>query len=135
VADVTTCNKAKTTKTGSARVLVLDADSLAVVKAYQAKWGAISLDLARADAYVFGNDAGEIRAAAQARDVATRAWGAPESRPRTTWALHDHHDDEHLQPRHPTMQKAAVDRFAAHLGQAQHISRHMSLQISRPEPH
>lgn len=58
-ADVTTRNKTKTTKTGSARVL--DADSLTVLVAYKAKRGTISLDLARADSYVFGNDAGEIR--------------------------------------------------------------------------
>ncbi|MEO5653688.1 MAG: tyrosine-type recombinase/integrase [Marmoricola sp.] len=60
-ADVTTRNMAKTTKAGSARVLDLDTDTLAVLKAYRAKRGAISLKLARADAYVFGNDAGEIR--------------------------------------------------------------------------
>lgn len=60
-ADVTTRNKAKTTKTGSARVLDLDTDTLAVLKAYKSARGAISLHLARADAYVFGNDAGEIR--------------------------------------------------------------------------
>ncbi len=60
-ADVTTRNKAKSTKTGSARVLDLDAETLAVLKAYRAKRGAVSLDLARADSYVFGNDAGAIR--------------------------------------------------------------------------
>ena len=49
-ADVTTRNKAKTTKTGSARVLDLDTDTLAVLKTYKAKRGAISLTLARADA-------------------------------------------------------------------------------------
>ena len=147
-ADVTTRNKAKTTKTGSARVLDLDADSLAVLKAYKAKRGAISLDLARADAYVFSNDAGEIRSPNEvsrrwSRRV-TRAQIDLEELPRVTLKglRHTHATlllelGEHpkvVQERlghstitttmniyshvTPTMQKAAVDRFAAHLDQA-----------------
>jgi len=34
--------------------------------------------------------------AAHARDLAARTRGAPEDRSGTTWALHDHDDDEHL---------------------------------------
>jgi integrase len=147
-ADVTTRNTAKTTKTGSARVLDLDTDSLAVLKAYKARRGAISLDLARADAYVFGNDAGEIRSP----NEVSRRWTSRVRRaqteidelPRVTLKglRHTHATlllelGEHpkvVQERlghstitttmniyshvTPTMQKAAVDRFAAHLEQA-----------------
>ncbi|WP_298229629.1 tyrosine-type recombinase/integrase [Gryllotalpicola sp.] len=60
-ADVTIRNTVKQTKTGSARPVDLDAETLAVLKAYKAKRGAISLDLARPEAYVFGNNAGEVR--------------------------------------------------------------------------
>ena len=147
-ADVTTRNTAKTTKTGSARVLDLDTDSLAVLKAYKARRGAISLDLARADAYVFGNDAGEIRSPNEvSRRWTTRVRRAQteiDELPRVTLKglRHTHATlllelGEHpkvVQERlghstitttmniyshvTPTMQKAAVDRFAAHLDQA-----------------
>jgi integrase len=147
-ADVTTRNKAKTTKTGSARVLDLDTDSLAVLKAYKARRGAISLDLAGADAYVFGNDAGEIRSPNEvSRRWTTRVRRAQteiDELPRVTLKglRHTHATlllelGEHpkvVQERlghstitttmniyshvTPTMQKAAVDRFAAHLDQA-----------------
>jgi integrase len=147
-ADVTTRNKAKTTKTGSARVLDLDTDSLAVLKAYKAKRGAISLDLARADAHVFGNDAGEIRSPNEvSRRWTTRVRRAQteiDELPRVTLQglRHTHailllELGEHpkvVQERlghstitttmniyshvTPTRQKAAVDRFAAHLDHA-----------------
>jgi integrase len=147
-ADVTTRNKAKTTKTGSARVLDLDIDTFGVLKAYKAKRGAISLKLARADAYVFGNDAGEIRSP----NEVSRRWTSRVQRaqvvldelPRVTikGLRHTHATlllelGEHpkvVQERlghstitttmniyshvTPTMQKAAVDRFAAHLEKA-----------------
>ena len=144
-ADVTTRNKAKTTKTGAARVLDLDTDTLAVLKAYKTKRGAISLDLARADAYVFGNDAGEIRSPNEISRRWTsrvrRAQAELDELPRVTLKglRHTHATlllelGEHpkvVQERlghstitttmniyshvTPTMQKAAVDRFAAHL--------------------
>ena len=60
-ADVTTRNVAKTTKTGSARVVEIDAATVDVLKTYKAERGSIALALARSDAYVFGNDSGEIR--------------------------------------------------------------------------
>jgi integrase len=144
-ADVTERNKAKTTKTGTARVIDIDVETLRVLKAHKAARGAVSLDLARADAYVFGNDDGEIRTP----DAITDRWSR-----RLTWAIakidgltrvtlkglrHTHATlllelGEHpkvVQERlghstitttmniyshvTPTMQKAAVDRFAAHL--------------------
>lgn len=144
-ADVTTRNLAKTTKTGSARVLDLDADTLAVLKAYKAQRGAISLTLVRADAYVFGNNAGEIRSPNEVSRRWTsrvlRAQAEPDELPRVTLKglRHTHATlllelGEHpkvVQERlghstitttmniyshvTPTMQKAAVDRFAAHL--------------------
>ena len=142
---MTTRNKAKTTKTGSARVLDLDAETLAVLKAYKVKRGTISLDLARADAYVFGNDAGEIRSPNEVSRRWThrvrRAQTDLDELPRVTLKglRHTHATlllelGEHpkvVQERlghstitttmniyshvTPTMQKAAVDRFAAHL--------------------
>jgi integrase len=42
-------------------VFDLDDDTFAELKTYKAKRGAISLSLARADTYVFGNNAGQIR--------------------------------------------------------------------------
>lgn len=60
-ADVTARNKTKSTKTGAARVLDLDADTVSILKGYKAVRGSISLDLARAEGYAFGNDAGAIR--------------------------------------------------------------------------
>ena len=147
-ADVTERNKAKTTKTGTARVIDIDTETLRVLKAHKATRGAVSLGLARADAYVFGNDEGEIRVP----DAVTDRWSR-----RLTWATakidgltrvtlkglrHTHATlllelGEHpkvVQERlghstitttmniyshvTPTMQKAAVDRFAAHLGEA-----------------
>ncbi len=148
-ADVTTRNKAKTTKTGiGASPRPRYRDSLAVLKAYKAKRGAISLDLARADAYVFGNDAGEIRSPNEvSRRWTTRVRRAQteiDELPRVTLKglRHTHATlllelGEHpkvVQERlghstitttmniyshvTPTMQKAAVDRFAAHLDQA-----------------
>ncbi len=121
--------------------------ALAVIKAYKAERGAISLKLARADAYVFGNDAGEIRSPnegrrwtsrvqraqaelcelprvtlkglrAHTRDLAARTWEHPKvaqerlghSTITTTMNIYSHVT--------PTMQKAAMDRFAAHLDEA-----------------
>ncbi|MFZ2016324.1 MAG: site-specific integrase [Nocardioides sp.] len=147
-ADVVMRNTAKTTKTGSARVLDLDTDTLAVLKAYRAKRGAISLALARADSYVFGNDAGEIRAPNEVSRRWTnrvqRAQAEIDELPRVTLKglRHTHATlllelGEHpkiVQERlghstitttmniyshvTPTMQKTAVDRFAAHLDKA-----------------
>ena len=147
-ADVTIRNKTKSTKTGSARVLDVDPETVGILKAYKAKRGAISLDLARADAYVFGNDAGAIRSPNEVGRRWTfrvgRAQAVTDGLPRITLKglRHTHATlllelGEHpkvVQERlghstitttmniyshvTPTMQKAAVDRFAAHLDQA-----------------
>ena len=112
---------------------------------YKAKRGAISLDLARADAYVFGNDAGEIRSPNEVSRRWTsrvqRAQAQLDELPRVTLkGLRHTHATLLLEPGEhpkvvqerlghstitttmniyshvtPTMQKAAVDRFAAHL--------------------
>lgn len=60
-ANVTKRNATKKTKTGSSRSIDLDQDTVDALKAYKAKRGSISLDLARPEAYVFGNDQGQIR--------------------------------------------------------------------------
>jgi integrase len=59
-ADVTERNKAKTTKTGSARPIDVDDETLDVLRAHKATRGTIALDLARGDANVFGDDEGSI---------------------------------------------------------------------------
>ncbi|WP_341360035.1 tyrosine-type recombinase/integrase [Georgenia sp. M64] len=147
-ADVTTRNKAKSTKTGSARVIDLDGETLATLKVYRTKRGSISLDLAQPDAYVFGNDAGAIRSPNEVGRRWTyrveRAQAVVDGLPRITLKglRHTHATlllelGEHpkvVQERlghstitttmniyshvTPTMQKAAVDRFAAHLDEA-----------------
>jgi integrase len=147
-ADVTVRNMTKSTKTGSARVLDLDPETVGILKAFKAQRGAISLDLARADAYVFGNDAGAIRCPNEVGRRWTfrveRAQAAIDGLPRVTLKglRHTHATlllelGEHpkvVQERlghstitttmniyshvTPTMQKAAVNRFAEHLDQA-----------------
>lgn len=144
-ADVTVRNKVKSTKTGSARVIDLDAETLAVLKSYKTTRGTISLDLARADAYVFGNDAGEIRSP----NEISRRWryrvrraqddlidlpaltlkGLRHTHATLLLELGEHPKVVQERLGHstitttmniyshvtPTMQKAAADRFAAHL--------------------
>lgn len=60
-ADVTRRNVEKTTKTGRARVVDIDQKTVDVLKAWKAVRGSLSLDLARPEAYVFGNVSGEMR--------------------------------------------------------------------------
>ncbi|HET7388715.1 MAG TPA: site-specific integrase [Nocardioidaceae bacterium] len=145
--DVTLPNTTKVTKTGSARVIDIDAERLGVLKTHKRDRGAVSLDLARADAYVFGDDRGAIRVA----DAVTSRWtrrldwatAKIEGLPRVTLKglRHTHATlllelGEHpkvVQERlghstitttvniysavTPTMQKGAIDRFASHLGE------------------
>jgi integrase len=54
-------HETKSTKTGRSRVLDIDSDTVADLKAWKALRGSISLDLARPGAFVFGNLAGEMR--------------------------------------------------------------------------
>jgi integrase len=144
--DVTAPHTTKVTKTGSARVIDIDAETLRGLKAHKSDRGAISLDLARADAYVFGDDKGAIRVpdAVTSRWTRRLDWACAkiEGLPRVTLKglRHTHATlllelGEHpkvVQERlghstitttmniyghvTPTMQKSAIDRFAAHLG-------------------
>lgn len=59
--DTTTRNRTKATKGHHARVVDVDAGTVAVLRAWKRELGGVSLDLVRADAYVFGNLAGEAR--------------------------------------------------------------------------
>lgn len=138
----------KTTKTGNARVLDVDADTLKVLASYKVARAEVSFELAKADAYVFGDDNGKLRSP----DAMTSRWDrrmkwivkVHQTLPRVTikGLRHTHATlllelGEHpkvVQERlghstitttmniyshvTPTMQKAAADRFAAHLGNA-----------------
>jgi integrase len=145
--DVTLPNTTKVTKTGTARVIDIDAETLRVLKTHKTTRGAISLDLARGDAYVFGDDNGAIRVpdAVTSRWTRRLDWACAkiEGLPRVTLKglRHTHATlllelGEHpkvVQERlghstitttmniyshvTPTMQKSAIDRFAAHLGE------------------
>jgi len=144
--DVTLPNTTKVTKTGSARVIDIDAETLGVLKAHKISRGAISLDLALADAYVFGDDNGAIRVpdAVTSRWTRRLDWATAQidSLPRVTLKglrhahatllleLGEHPKVVRERLGHstitttmniyshvtPTMQKSAIDRFAAHLG-------------------
>ena len=137
---------AKTTKTGNARVIDVDAATLKVLASYKVARAEVSFDLAKADAYVFGDDEGKLRSP----DAMTSRWDrrmnwlakVHPTLPRVTikGLRHTHATlllelGEHpkvVQERlghstitttmniyshvTPTMQKAAADRFAAHLG-------------------
>ena len=138
----------KTTKTGNARVIDMDADTLKVLASYKVTRAEVSFDLARADAYVFGDDEGKLRSpdAMTSRWDRRMNWLAKKyptlSRVTIKGLRHTHATlllelGEHpkvVQERlghstitttmniyshvTPTMQKAAADRFAAHLGNA-----------------
>ncbi|WGH83386.1 tyrosine-type recombinase/integrase [Auritidibacter ignavus] len=138
--------KTKTTKTGQARVIDIDAETLKVLASYEVARAEVSFELAKADAYIFGDDDGKLRSP----DAMTSRWDR-----RLKWATekfdslhrvtikglrHTHATlllelGEHpkvVQERlghstitttiniyshvTPTMQRSAVDRFAAHLG-------------------
>ena len=140
--------KTKPPKTGQARVIDVDAETLKVLASYKVARAEVSFELAKADAYVFGDDDGKLRSP----DAMTSRWDR-----RLKWATakfdslhrvtikglrHTHATlllelGEHpkvVQERlghstitttmniyshvTPTMQRSAVDRFAAHLGQA-----------------
>jgi integrase len=138
----------KITKTGNARVIDIDAETLKVLAANKIARAELSFDLAKADAYVFPDDEGKLRSP----DAMTSRWDR-----RLKWATakfgtlhrvtlkglrHTHATlllelGEHpkvVQERlghstitttmniyshvTPTMQRSAMDRFAAHLGDA-----------------
>lgn len=60
-ADTTARDATKTTKTGSARPIDIDASTIDVLRKWKATRGAIALDLARPEAYVFGDYSGRLR--------------------------------------------------------------------------
>lgn len=138
----------KTTKTGSARVIDMDAETLKVLASYKVARAELSFELAKADAYVFADDDGKLRSP----DAMTSRWDR-----RLKWAMakfdilhrvtlkglrHTHATlllEMGVHPKvvqerlghstitttmniyshvTPTMQRSAVDRFAAHLGNA-----------------
>ncbi|MFZ2963360.1 MAG: hypothetical protein WA006_01600, partial [Rhodoglobus sp.] len=60
----------KTTKTGSARVIDVDAETLRVLAAYKVARAELSFELAKADAFVFADDEGSLRSP----DAITGRW-------------------------------------------------------------
>ncbi|WP_460802712.1 tyrosine-type recombinase/integrase [Microbacterium sp. GXF6406] len=62
--------KTKTTKTGNARVIDLDAATAKVLASYKVARAELSFELARADAYIFGDDDGRLRSP----DAMTSRW-------------------------------------------------------------
>ena len=140
--------KTKTTKTGNARAIDIDAETLKVLASYKVARAELAFDLAKADAYIFGTDDGNLRSP----DAITDRWSR-----RLTWVTAKHDTltrvtikglrhthaplllelGEHpkvVQERlghstitttmniyshvTPTMQRSAVDRFAQHLNKA-----------------
>ena len=140
--------KTKTTKTGNARVIDVDAETLKVLASYKVARAELSFDLAKADAFVFADDEGNLRSP----DAMTSRWARRLDRATAKFDTltrvtlkglrHTHATlllelGEHpkvVQERlghstitttmniyshvTPTMQRSAVDRFAAHLGNA-----------------
>ena len=140
--------KTKTTKTGNARAIDIDTETLKVLASYKVARAELSFDLAKADAFIFGNDDGNLRSPYAITDRWSR---------RLTWVTAKHDTltrvtikglrhthatlllelGEHskvVQERlghstitttmniyshvTPTMQRSAVDRFARHLNKA-----------------
>lgn len=60
-ADPTRRDVVKTPKTGKARVIDIDPRTVAVLRSWKSIRGSIALQLARPDAYVFGDDNGRLR--------------------------------------------------------------------------
>lgn len=83
-ADSTRRNAVKGTKTGSARPVDIDDATVEALRMWKALRGAITLDFARADAYVFGNADGEMRSP----NEVSRRWVTRVARARE--ALGDH---------------------------------------------
>lgn len=140
--------KTKPPKTGNARVIDVDEDTLKVLASYKVARAGLAFELAKADAYIFGDDDGKLRSP----DAMTSRWDR-----RMNW-LTQQYDSMHrvtikgLRHTHatlllelgehpkvvqerlghstitttmniyshvtPTMQRSAVTRFAAHLGKA-----------------
>lgn len=138
-------SRTKSTKTRSSRVIDVDRETLAVLGSYKKKRSEIAFGLAKADAYVFGDDEGNLRSP----DAMTSRWSRrldwigdvhPEVARVTLKGLRHTHATllleagEHakvVQERlghvsigitmdtyshvTPTMQRAAIDRLSRHL--------------------
>lgn len=63
-------SQTKTTKTGNARVIDMDAETLKVLASYKVARAELSFELAKADAYVFAHDDGKLRSP----DAMTSRW-------------------------------------------------------------
>lgn len=146
--DTADWTRTKSPKTGTARIIDVDEDTLKVLASYKVARVELSFTLAHADAYIFGDDDGKLRSP----DAMTSRWDR-----RLKWATttfdgltrvtikglrHTHATlllEMGVHPKvvqerlghstitttmniyshvTPTMQRSAVDRFAAHLGQA-----------------
>ncbi|MFD5225419.1 tyrosine-type recombinase/integrase [Microbacterium sp. NPDC058342] len=146
--DTNDWTKTKPTKTGTARVIDVDAETLKVLASYKVARAELSFSLGKADAYVFGDDDGKLRSP----DAMTSRWDR-----RIKWITakystmhrvtikglrHTHATlllEMGVHPKvvqerlghstitttmniyshvTPTMQRSAIDRFAASLGQA-----------------
>ena len=146
--DTNDWTKTKPTKTGTARVIDVDAETLKVLASYKVARAEVSFSLGKADAYVFGDDDGKLRSP----DAMTSRWDR-----RIKWITakyntmhrvtikglrHTHATlllEMGVHPKvvqerlghstitttmniyshvTPTMQRSAIDRFAASLGQA-----------------
>jgi integrase len=59
--DTTQRDTVKSPKTGHARVVDIDAETVSILRAWKATRGSIALQLARGDAYVFGDNDGRLR--------------------------------------------------------------------------
>ncbi|QHC59615.1 tyrosine-type recombinase/integrase [Rathayibacter sp. VKM Ac-2760] len=59
-ADTINIGTVKSTKSGSARVVDVDSSVTDALRAWKGLRGSISLDLARGDAFIFGNDSGDV---------------------------------------------------------------------------
>lgn len=70
--------KTKTTKTGNARVIDVDAATLKAIASYKVARAELSFELAKADAYIFGDDDGQPRSP----DAMTSRWDR-----RLKWAV------------------------------------------------
>ncbi|WP_448070450.1 tyrosine-type recombinase/integrase [Georgenia yuyongxinii] len=146
--DTADWTKTKPPKTGTARIIDVDADTLKVLASYKVARAELSFTLAQADAYVFGDDDGKLRSP----DAMTSRWDRRlkwvtatfDSLTRVTikglrhthatllleMGVHPKVVQERLGHSTitttmniyshvtPTMQRSAVDRFAAHLGHA-----------------
>lgn len=146
-ADTTQRDTVKTTKTGGSRAVDIDAETVAVLRAFKALRGAIHLDLARPDAYVFGNPQGALRSPNEIsrrwsyRVAAARAAGVDVPRITLKGLRHTHATlllELGIHPKvvqerlghsniattmniyshvTPTMQRDAIDRLAAFVGE------------------